>query len=124
MTNFTSQVFDPVRFNPAPTTISLSANSVHLVSTGTVNSVQVKGVAFNPVTPTTGIYRTLSAFNGTQINVDQAYFGSQMALIFENGTSSLFTVVTGASTTVQVLTAAQSSDVNYPELRRKRLLEF
>jgi hypothetical protein len=124
MPNFTSQVFDPTRFNPAPTTISLSANSVHLVSTGTVSGVQVQGVVFNPVTPLTGIFRTLSAFSGTQLNVDQAYSGSQMAFIFANGTSSLFTVLTAATTTVQTLTAPIAGDANYPELRRKRLLEF
>ena len=124
MTNFTSQVFNPAVFNPAPLTVSLSANSVHLISTGTVSGVQVRGIVFNPVTPLTSIFRTLSVNVGTQINVDQAYSGSQMAVLFENGTSSLFTVLTGATTTVQTLTAAVASDVNYPELRRKRLLEF
>jgi len=124
MTNFTSQVFDPTRFNPAPFTISLSADSVHLISTGTVGGVQVKGVVFNPKTTTTGIFRSLSANVGTQVNVDQTYHGSQMALVLENGSTSLFTVVTGDTTTVQTLTAPSISQTNYPELRRKRLLEF
>ena len=118
--SFDSQVLSAFGTAPLPLTYSLSgaSNTVQLLTVGTVGGKQVEGIAFNALTTApVGTLRTLSAFEGTTVKVDQAYSGSQMAVIFTDGSTSLFTAVTGTGTTKQTLTAADFN-ASWPEVRR------
>jgi hypothetical protein len=102
--------------------------TVELLTTGTTASKAVRGVAFNTllssaVSPAsgTGSFATLSAFAGTTLRVDRAYNGQTMAVIFTDESSSLFTVVTGATTTQQTLTE-KGFDTELCETSRSHIL--
>jgi hypothetical protein len=99
------------------------------VGTGPILSVslsanRVRGIAFNALTnPASGTnsFATLSANTGTSFRVDRAYNGQTFAVIYTDGSSTLFTCVTG--TTVQSLTS-NGFDTTFPETRRKYLLGY
>lgn len=130
--SFTSQVLSS--FNVEPTNLSWSLsggqdgfNTVELLTVGTgplnvpsLSAKQVRGIAFNSLTSPasgTGIFATLSAATGNTLRVDRAYRGSTFAVIYTDGSSTLFTCVTGAGTTSQSLTANGFDSVT-PETRR------
>lgn len=129
--SFNSQVLSAFGLGPLNLNYSLSGgsfgyNTVELRTVGTTSSKQVVGVAFNSLTSPgsgTGVFSTLSAFNGTTLRVDRAYSGATFALIFSDRSTSLFTVTTAATTTQQTLTANDFDSV-WPEIRRLRLLEY
>lgn len=119
--SFDSQVLSAFGTAPLPLTYSLSgaSNTVELLTVGTVGGKQVEGIAFNALTTTpVGTFRTLSAFEGTTVRVDQAYSGSQMAVIFTDGSTSLFTAVTSTSTTTKQTLTAADFNASWPEVRR------
>jgi hypothetical protein len=119
MATFNSQVLSAFGLTPLNLSYSLSGgdDTVELRSVGTVDDKAVVGIAFNALTTTpVGTFSTLSAFNGTTVRVDRGYNGSEMALVLADGSTSLFTVVTGLSgTTKQTLTTA-SFDSSWPEI--------
>lgn len=120
MATFNSQVLSAFGLTPLNLSYSLSGgdNTVELRSVGTVDGKAVVGIAFNALTTTpVGTFSTLSAFNGTTARVDRGYHGSEMAAILTDGSTSLFTVVTGTGTTKQTLTTA-SFDSSWPEIAR------
>ena len=120
MTTFNSQVLSAFGLPPINTSWSLSGsnNTVELLTVGTVGVKQVLGIAFNALTATpTGVWSTLSADIGTSVRVDRGYVGSQMAVIFTDESTSLFTTVTGITTTKQTLTAS-AFDSSWPEIVR------
>lgn len=120
---------------PSNLSYSLSAgsfgyNTVNLLTTGTTltggGGKQVLGIAFDSLAlpgSGSGLFATLSVFNGTTLRVDTQYNGSTFAVIYTDRSSSLFTVVTGAGTTLQTLTA-NSFDTIYPDVVRLRVLEY
>lgn len=127
--NFNSQVLSAFGLAPLNLGFSLSGGTgtpktVELISVGTVGGKQVEGVAFNALTASgTGNWAYLSAFNGTSFRVDTTYNNATMSLIFADGSSSLFRVITGATTTQQSLTA-NGFDSIFPESRRKWVLGY
>jgi hypothetical protein len=129
--NFNSQVLSAFGLPPVSLSFSLSGGSgtpktVELLTVGTIGGKQVEGVAFNALTSPasgTGVWSTLSAATGTSFRVDRAYVNTTMSIVFTDGSSSIFSVVTGASTTVQSLTA-NGFDSVFPESRRKWILGY
>jgi hypothetical protein len=138
---FNNQVLSAFGQTPSNLGWSLSSagqwKTVQLLTTGTgttaVASLSVKkvrGVLFNTLLSSafspasgTGTWASLSAFSGTTFRVDAAYNGQTMGLLYDDGSSTLFTVVTGATTIKQDLTA-NGFDTTYPESRRKWLLGY
>ena len=126
---FDSQVLSAFGLPPLNTSWSLSAatNTVVLSSVAAVSSGrQPIGVAFNALTsPVTGlgIKRGLSALPGVLLQVDQAYQGSTFALVYNDQTTSLFTVATAAGTANQTSLATASFESSFtPEDRRRWVL--
>ena len=133
---FNNQVLSAFGQTPSNLSWSLSSagtyKTVELLTvgtnTGTLSTIGVRGLAFNTllssaVSPAsgTGTFVTLSAALGTTFRVDRAYNTSTFAILYTNGTSSLFTCLTG--TTLQSLTA-NGFDTTYPEVRRLWLLGY
>jgi len=132
--SFNNQVLSAFDTNPSNLSWSLSSagqwKTVELLTTGTTASKAVRGVAFNTllssaVSPAsgTGSFATLSAFTGTTFRVDRAYNGQTMAVVFTDDSSSLFTVVTGATTTQQTLTA-NGFDTSFPVIQKEVYLGY
>lgn len=132
--SFNNQVLSSFGTNPVNLSWSLSSagqwKTVELLTTGTTASKAVRGIAFNTllssaVSPAsgTGSFATLSAFNGTTFRVDRAYNGQTMAVVFTDDSSSLFTVVTGATTTQQTLTA-NGFDTSFPVIQKEVYLGY
>lgn len=95
----------------------LTAGTGPLNST-TLSAKRVEGIAFNTLTSPasgTGLFATLSAATGTTFRVDRAYNGSQFAVIYNDGTSSLFTCAT--SMAAQTLTF-NNDETGFPEISR------
>lgn len=138
---FNNQVLSAFGQTPSNLGWSLSSSgrwkTVELLTTGIGNPAnaslsdkQVRGIVFNTLLSSafspasgTGTFSTLSAVSGTTVRVDAAYNGKQMGLIFTDGTSTLFNVVTGATTTQQSLTA-NGFDTVYPEIKRLFVLGY
>lgn len=136
--SFTNQALSSYGITPSNLTWSVSGDSpiktLELLTVGTgpvlsaaLSAKRVRGIAFNALTsPASGTglpFATLSAATGTTIRVDRAYNGRTFAVIYTDGASTLFTVVTGATTTAQSLTA-NGFDTTFPETRRKYLLGY
>lgn len=118
MATFNSQVLSAFGLEPLNLNYSLSggSNTVVLLTVGTVGGKQVSGIAFDEIASPVGTLTTLSAFNGTTVKVDSGYNGSQMAVIFTDGSTSLFTATTSI-TAAQTLGAA-TFDNSWPEIAR------
>jgi len=134
VTSFNNQVLSAFGLAPLNLNFSLSSTgtfkTVELLTVGTTSTKAVEGVAFNTllssaVSPAsgTGSFATLSAFSGTTLRVDRAYNGKTMAVVFTDGSSSLFNVVTGASTTRQTLTS-NGFDTSFPKIKTEVHLGF
>jgi hypothetical protein len=137
---FNNQALSAFGDRPSNLGWSLSSSgtfkTVELLTVGTagttpaLSSRLVRGIAFNTllssaVSPASGTnsFATLSAFSGTTFRVDRAYNGQTMAVVFTDESSSLFTVVTGATTTQQTLTA-NGFNTSFPEIKRLWLLGY
>ena len=121
MATFNSQVLSAFGLEPLNLNYSLSGgnDTVVLLSVGTVSGKQVTGIAFNELTSTpVGTFSTLSAFDGTTVKVDRGYNGSEMAVIFADGSTSLFTAATGLSGATKQTLAAAAFDSSWPEITR------
>ena len=136
--SFTSQALSAYGQTPSNLSWSVSGgsitnNTVELLTVGTgpindasLSAKQVRGIAFNALTsPASGTnaFATLSAATGTTLRVDRAHNGATFAVIYTDGSSTLFTCVTGASTTAQSLTS-NGFDTTYPEIRRLFVLGY
>lgn len=126
-------------FGQTPSNLSWSLSNtgtyktVELLTTGTgtlesptLSAKKVRGIVFNTLTSPasgTGTFASLSAYSGTSFRVDTAYNGQTMGLIYTDGSSTLFTVVTGVTTVKQSLTANEF-DTSYPEVKRLWLLGY
>ena len=126
-------------FGQTPSNLSWSLSNtgtyktVELITTGTgaldspvLSAKNVRGIVFNTLTSPesgTGAFASLSAYSGTSFRVDTSYNGQTMGLIYDDGSSTIFTVVTGATTTKQSLTA-NGFDTAYPEVKRLWLLGY
>jgi hypothetical protein len=139
--SFNNQVLSSFGLGPVNLSWSLSSSgqfkTVELLTTGTGSTVSptlstkiVRGIAFNTllssaVSPAsgTGQFAILSAFAGTTFRVDRAYSGQTMAVIYTDDSSTLFTVVTGATTTKQDLTA-NGFDTSFPQIQKEVYLGY
>jgi hypothetical protein len=127
--SFNNQALSAFGLQPTNLSWSLSSAGIYktvellTVGTGPVNDAslsgkRVEGIAFNTLTAPasgTGIFVTLSAPTGTSLRVDRAYNGSRFAIIYKDGTSSLFTCTT--ATSAQTITF-NSYETGYPEISR------
>lgn len=136
--SFTSQALSAYGQTPANLSWSVSGGSVtnktvELLTVGTgpfnnasLSAKRVRGIAFNALTsPASGnnTFATLSAATGTTLRVNTAHNGAPFAVLYTDGSSSLFTCVTGAGTTAQSLTS-NNFDTTYPEIRRLFVLGY
>jgi len=128
--SFNNQVLSAYGLAPVNLNWSLSSagtyKTVELLTVGTVGTKQVRGVAFNTLAAPgsgTGAFATLSAAVGTTLRVDKAYNGATMAVVFTDDSSSLFTVVTGASAVAQSLTA-NDFNTSYPDIKAEVVLGY
>jgi hypothetical protein len=136
--SFTSQALSAYGQSPSNLAWSVSGgstsyNTVELLTVGTgpiniaaLSAKQVRGVAFDALTsPASGTntFATLSAATGTTLRVNTAHNGAPFAVLYTDGSSSLFTCVTGAGTTAQSLTS-NNFDTTYPEIRRLFVLGY
>ena len=124
--NFDSGIYVASATSPAMLNVSLSSanNSVVLDTVGTLYGIAVVGLLFNAVSPLCAAATwSLSASLGNSFRVDNAYHGSEMAWLLADGSSTLMTIVTSASASVQSI-GAQSHDTSGPEHRRKRFLGY
>lgn len=97
---------------------------VDFVSAGTVEGKNVAGIAFNKLDTLVGSMVTLSAYNGVKFKVDAAYNSSQMGVILEDRTVSLFTALTATGETASQNLTASSDDHSFEELRRLKALGY
>lgn len=136
--SFTSQALSAYGQTPSNLSWSISGGSssfrtVELLTVGTgpltdasLSAKRVRGVAFNALTAPasgTGSFATLSAATGTTLRVDRAHNGATFAVIYTDDSSTLFTCVTGVTTTAQSLTA-NGFDTTTPEIRREVYLGY
>lgn len=137
--SFTSQALSAYGQTPSNLSWSISGgsssfNTVELLTVGTgpltnasLSAKQVRGVAFNaltsPASGASGPFATLSAATGTTLRVNTAHNGATFAVIYTDDSSTLFTCVTGATTTAQSLTA-NGFDTTTPEIRREVYLGY
>lgn len=115
--SFSSQLGDPNATFPASLIVSLSGSGINIVTLG----ANVKYIVFNPLpnASLTGSTFTLSAFPGTTVRVDRAYNNQTLGIVYDDNTSSLFSLVTAVSGTVnQTLVSNNSGSTTYPEWRR------
>lgn len=135
--SFTSQALSAYGQTPSNLAWSVSGgstsyNTVELLTVGTgpinnasLSAKQVRGIAFDALTSPasgTGTFTTaLSAATGTTFRVDRAHNGATFAVLYTDGSSSLFTCVTG--TAAQSLTS-NNFDTTYPEIRRLFVLGY
>ena len=97
------------------------------VGTGPLNSTtlsakQVEGIAFNtltsPASGTGSFSGTLSAATGTTFRVDRAHNGAQFAVIYKDGTSSLFTCATATVAPAAQTLTFNNDETGFPEITR------
>lgn len=129
LVTFNNQALSAFGLQPTNLNWSLSSTgtykTVELLTVGTgsvlsttLSSKQVEGIAFNTLTSPasgTGVFVTLSAATGTTFRVDRAHNGAQFAVIYSDGTSSLFTCAT--ATAAQTLTF-NNDETGFPEITR------
>ena len=129
LVTFNNQALSAFGLQPINLNWSLSSTgtykTVELLTVGTgsvlsttLSSKQVEGIAFNTLTSPasgTGVFVTLSAATGTTFRVDSAHNGGQFAVIYSDGTSSLFTCAT--ATAAQTLTF-NNDETGFPEVTR------
>ncbi len=135
--SFTSQALSAYGQTPSNLAWSVSGGStsyktVELLTVGTgpfnntsLSAKQVRGIAFDALTsPASGtgtFTAALSAATGTTFRVDRAHNGATFAVLYTDGSSTLFTCTTG--TTAQSLTS-NNFDTTYPEIRRLFVLGY
>jgi hypothetical protein len=109
--------------------LTAADGSVILSTTGaTYSGKVVDGVLYNAIAGASTATATLSVnspSSGITIKVSPAYNGSTFALYLEDHSTVLFTVVTGAGTTVQTsATGAPTFNHRGPNERRRFAVEF
>lgn len=109
--------------------LTAADGSVILSTTGaTYSGKVVDGVLYNAIAGATTATATLSVnspSSGITIKVSPVYNGSTFALYLEDHSTVLFTVVTGAGTTVQTsATGAPTFNHRGPNERRRFAVEF
>ena len=128
---FDSFVFNVNSDTPPMIGPSLTAadGSVALLTVGaTYSGKVVDGVLYNTIAGAGTATATLSVTTATpaiSINVNPAYNGSTFALYLSDRSTVLFTVVTGASATLQPSASGASSFNNRGPIERRRFaVEF
>lgn len=137
--SFTSQALSAYGQSPSNLSWSVSGGStsyktVELLTVGTgpiniaaLSAKQVRGIAFNALTsPASGTnnFVTLSASKGTTFRVNTAHNGAPFAVLYTDGSSSLFTCVTSSGVATAQSLTANGFDTTYPEIRRLFVLGY
>lgn len=119
MATFSNNSLNTSLGSPALLLDELSTH-VDFISAGTVGGLNVKGIAFNAIATGSlaGSMVALSAVDGVKFEVDEAYDGEDLAIIFEDNSISLFTAVTATGETGAQSLSSASTDNSFPELRR------
>jgi hypothetical protein len=123
---FDSFVYTASADTPPIIGVSLSAadNSVALMTTGaTYSGKVVDGVLYNAIAGAGTATATLSVVTTTPaitINVNPVYNGSTFALYLSDRSTVLFTVVTGASATIQPSATGEPAFTNRGPIERRR----
>lgn len=114
-------VANPSGTTPSNLSVSLTSNNVQVHTLGT----NVAGVAFPTITNYSGAYANISIATNTRLRIDTAYNGTTFALIYNDRSSTVFTVVTaaGAGYNAQSL-GTTSFDVSTPETKRLKNLGY
>ena len=119
----TASAADHVVYATGAFFLSATGGVTHVtyLSGGSIGGVDVFGIAFNKLADDLDVldYNTtkLSAFNGINFTVNDAYDGDEMAFILTDRTVRPFTVTTSfAQTKSQTISAASQDSV--PEFRR------
>ena len=132
LVSFNNQALSSFGLPPVSLTYSLSGTgtfkTVELRTVGTgpvtvsaLSAKQVEGIAFNSlISPAsgTGSFVTLSAATGTTFRVDRAHNGAQFAIIYTDGTSSLFTCATGTAAPAGQTLTFNNDETGYPEIAK------
>ena len=137
--SFTSQTLSAYGQTPSNLSWSISGgsggfNTVELRTVGTgpisdasLSAKSVRGIAFSALTSPasgTGLFVTLSAATGTTFRVDRAYNASTFAVVYTDGSSSIFTCSTAVASPVGQSLTANGFDSVIPEARRLWLLGY
>lgn len=119
--NLENIVANPDGTTPSNLVLSLTADGVRVHTLGT----NVYGVAFPHIASYSGSYTNISVATNTRLRIDTAYNGSAFALIYNDRSSTTFTVVTAAGAGYNAQTLGTTSfDVTTPETGRLHNLGY
>jgi hypothetical protein len=108
--------------------LTAADGSVALLTVGaTYSGKVVDGILYNAIAGAGTATATLSVVTtipNLSAKVNPLYNGSTFALYLDDHSTVLFTVVTGATTTVQTVTGSTSFDNRGPNERRRFAVEF
>jgi hypothetical protein len=119
--NLENIVANPDVTTPSNLSVTLTSNNVIVHTLGT----NVYGVAFPAIASYSGSSSLISIATNTRLKINNAYNGTTFALIYNDRSSTTFTVVTanGGAYNAQSL-ATTSFDVTTPEDLRLRNLGY
>lgn len=130
--SFNNQALSAYGLKPLNLSWSVSGtgttNLVELLTVGTspvsLGSKPVKGILFNNITTTSTTFATLSVATGTTFRVNSALSGAQMAVLYTDGSSSLFFANTSIVSPAAQTITYNNTDSTYPELTRLVMLGY
>jgi hypothetical protein len=104
-----------ISFNPSrpSNSVSLSGDGVNVISLSTDDV----GIAFNKSEIPLSTVLINTTVQGSLFRIDRVYHGSQMTLLKNNGTSTIFQFSSGGS--VGIALSANYTQFTTPETRRK-----
>jgi|GEM_PF-5629724 len=106
---------------PEPDSLIAQASThVLFISAGDIDGRNIKGVSFNAVEDSelSGDMITLSATQGIKFSVDAVYNTTEMGIILDDNSVTLFTATTGFQETKSQNLSSNSTNHSFPELRR------
>lgn len=119
--NLENIVANPETTTPNNLSVTLTANGVIVHTLGS----NVAGVAFPKLTNYSGAYANISIATNTRLRIDTAFNGSTFALIYNDRSSTTFSVVTAAGAGYNAQTLGTTSfDVTTPETVRLHNLGY
>lgn len=117
--NFNSQILSSSSPTNLAYGLSSADNSIYIQQLGTTNGKRAVGLAYNRIGGVSGLKTSLSANDNTIIYADRRYSGQVMALIYEDGSTSVFTAVTSLGNTRQSLGTNSFENSLTPNKKRK-----
>lgn len=117
--NFNSQILSSSSPTNLAYGLSSADNSIYIQQLGTTNGKRAVGLAYNRIGGVSGVKTSLSANDNTIIYADRRYSGQVMAIIYEDGSTSVFTAVTAVGNTRQSLGTNSFENSLTPNKKRK-----